>query len=228
MAYSTLSYTPSEADVQRYSRLRTSCRELNAKIVKTLPMEALKDIASRLGMWKQNKIFLRHDDELSVLMDACLYDWIHDGTNWVENYAKNHIPAPNTNEYELLRAYRRASYKIVKVDSQIEGAGVYCSDFYSGDELFIMDMGLSVSPVNLTVCTRMIFLKPFWITGGTALIADPNTVQNIAAHLMKRELVQNYAFTDQHEAALTVIQMLLEAGAIANIKYQELPPESGK
>jgi hypothetical protein len=224
MDYSTVSYTPSAADIQCYRRLRIASVELNRKILKTMPREALKSIASRLGLWKQDMLVLTHENEQSVLMDSCLYDWIHDGANAIEHYVKSHIPAPDSDEYELLAAYRRASYRIVKVDSQIEGAGIYCSDFYSGDELFIMDMGFSISPVrNLAICTRAIFLNPFWMTTGAALPANLQTAREISVHLMKRKLLQNHLFTDQHETALTVIRMLLEQDANANVEFHDMP-----
>jgi hypothetical protein len=213
MGYSTISYTPSEADIQRYHRLNQSAWNLNYKLFGTVPKKSIKPIASSLGLWKRNGVVFSNQTAHSTMIEACCYDWIHKGANWVEHYSMKHVPPPRTDEYELLRAYRRARYRILKIDSQIEGAGVYCSDFYSGEELFVMDMALSKHPAarEMALCGRLIFINPFWMTTGAAIAARLNIVQKIAAHLMKSDLVDDDTFTDEHEAALTINRMLLEA-----------------
>ena len=62
---------------------------------------------------------LDSEDESSVLMDCCLFDWIHERKNLIEKYAENHPPAPGTEEHELLEAYRQAKYRIVVPQSRV-------------------------------------------------------------------------------------------------------------
>jgi hypothetical protein len=225
MDYSTVSYTPSKAEIEHYQRLYQSGRNLNQKILATVPREAMESIASKLGLWIRNTLVVSGESAQITLMESCCYDWIHKGTNRVEHYAMDHVPPPDSDEYELLQAYRRARFRILKINSQIEGAGVYCSDFYSGEELFVMDMALSKHPAarEMALCGRLIFINPFWMTTGAAIATSLAIVEDIAAHLMKSDLVHDGTFTDEDEAALAVNRILLEVEKRANMDYGDPP-----
>src|SRR5207245_6795016 len=81
----------------------------------------------------------------------------------------NHPPAPGTEEHELLQAYLQAKYRIVVPQSRVQGAGAYFVDLLSAEELFIMDIGLSQTPLDVAYATRTIPLGQFWMTGGAGL-----------------------------------------------------------
>jgi hypothetical protein len=51
----------------------------------------------------------------------------------------------------------------------VRAAGVYFLDVFSGEELFIMDIGLSRIPNQVAYATRSIALGRFWMTGGAGL-----------------------------------------------------------
>jgi hypothetical protein len=42
-------FIPSPADVERYERLRGLARDLNSRIVKTIPQEAIQQVAEAIG-----------------------------------------------------------------------------------------------------------------------------------------------------------------------------------
>lgn len=149
--------------------LRKLARDLNHKILKTIPRIALHEVGEALGILHRGVLFFSSKDETHIQMDCCLYDWMQNGKNLVEKYAENNPPAPGTEEDELLHAYLQAQYRIVILQSAVQGAGVYSVDLLSAEELFIMDRDLSYNPLDVAYATRTIPLGQFWITSGAAL-----------------------------------------------------------
>ena len=72
----TSTFIPSPADVERYQRLRGLTRDLNSRIVKTIPREAIQQVAEAIGRLQGGVLVLDSEDESNVLMDCCLFDWI--------------------------------------------------------------------------------------------------------------------------------------------------------
>jgi hypothetical protein len=98
-------FIPTSSDVERYKRLRQLAKDLNHKIVKTVPREAMHEIGDALGILRDGTLVFGTEDEPNILMDCCLYDWIRNGKNIVEKYAEDHPSVPGTEEGELLQAY---------------------------------------------------------------------------------------------------------------------------
>jgi SEC-C motif len=213
-------FTPSPADVERYKRLRGLARDLNSRIIKTIPREAIQQVAEAIGRLHGGVLVLGSEDESSVLMDCCLFDWIRDGKNLIEKYAENHPPAPGTAEHELLEAYRQAKYRIVVPQSRVQGAGAYFVDLLSGEELFIMDVGLSQNPLDVAYATRTIPLGQFWMTGGAGLPTGSEAIKIAIDRLTKQQLVEEGRFTEPHKVALVFVRTLLESGASKRVAYE--------
>ena len=155
----TPSFIPSLSDVERYKRLRQLARDLNHRIVKTVPREAMHEVGETIGILHRGVLVFDTEDETSILMDCCLLRWMRNGKNLVEKYAENHPASPGTEEHELLQAYLQAKYRIVFPRSRVQGAGAYSVDLLSAEELFIMDMGLSQNPLDVAYATRTIPLE---------------------------------------------------------------------
>jgi hypothetical protein len=213
-------YIPSPADVERYKRLRGLARDLNSRIVETIPREAIQQVAEAIGRLHGGVLVLDSEDESSVLMDCCLFDWIPEGKNLIEKYAENHPPAPETAEHELLEAYRQAKYRIVVPQSRVKGAGAYFVDLLSGEELFIMDIGLSQNPLDVAYATRTMPLGQFWMTGGAGLPTGSEAIKIAIDRLTKQRLVEEGRFTEPHKAALIFVRTLLESGASKRVAYE--------
>ena len=216
----TSTFIPSPADVERYQRLRGLARDLNSRIVKTIPREAIQQVAEAIGRLQGGVLVLDSEDESNVLMDCCLFDWIREGKNLVEKYAENHPPAPGTAEHELLEAYLQAKYRIVVPQSRVQGAGAYFVDLLSGEELFIMDIGLSQIPIQVAYATRTIPLGQFWMTGGAGLPTGSEAIKNAINRLIKQRLVEKGRFTEPHKVALVFVRTLLESGASQHVAYE--------
>lgn len=220
MASPALRFIPSRTAIEHYMNVRALSRRLNHKIIDTLPENALLEAGKLLGIAKGKTFILESEDQMSVLADACLYDWVQDGKTPIERYAEKHAPPPETEEYELLQAFLRATYRVVLVESRIEGAGVGCKDIFTGESLFIMDFGLSQSPLNIAYGTRTISVGPFWMTGGAGLPTVRDGVEAVIARLTEEGLLQDGAFTDPHRAAVIIIRTLLAEGASEHIEYR--------
>ena len=216
----TSSFIPSSADVERYKRLRRLARDLNHRIVQTIPQEAMHQVGEAIGILHGGVLVLESEDESSVLMDCCLYDWIREGKNLVEKYAESHPSAPGTEEHELLQAYLQAKYRIVVPQSCVQGAGAYFVDILSAEELFIMDMGLSQTPLDVAYATRTLPLGQFWMTGGAGLPTGSKAIKIAMDRLTKQRLLEDGKFTDPHKVDLVFVRTLLESGASQHIAYK--------
>jgi hypothetical protein len=216
------SFIPSSSDVERYQRLRRLARDLHHRILKTIPRMAFSEIGEAIGTLRRGVLVFNSEDETHIQMDCCLYDWIQNGKNLVEKYAENHPPAPGTDEDELLRACLQAQYRILIPLSTVQGAGAYCVDPLSAEEVFIMDIGLSYNPLGVAYATRTIPLGQFWMTGGAALPAGRTTIEDAIDGLKKQRLLEDGKFTDQHKAALILVRRLLEDGASQHIAYEDM------
>jgi hypothetical protein len=218
----TPTFIPSTADVERYQRLRGRARDLNSEIVRTVPREAIQEVAEALGRLHHGVLVFDTEDETNVLMDCCLFDWIRDGKNLIEQYVENHPPAPGTAEHELLEAYLKAKYRMVVPQSRVEGAGAHFLDLLSGEELFIMDIGLSRISTLAAYGTRTIPLGRFWMTGGAVLPTGSEAIKAAIDRLTQERLVEKGRFTDPHQTALVFVRTLLESGASQHVAYESV------
>jgi hypothetical protein len=96
--------------------------ELNHRILKTIPRQALDEIGDALGIRRHGVLAFDSEDMTSVMTDCCLYDWYEKGKNLVQRYAEPHPATPGTNESYLLQAYLHAKYRILMVQSAVPGA----------------------------------------------------------------------------------------------------------
>lgn len=202
--------------------MRKVSRTLNHKIVDTLPNDAIHVIGKKLGIMKGRTIIMDSSDHLSILMDCCLYDFIKSGKNAIQWYAERHAPAPHSDEHEILQGYLAAQYRLVRTNARVEGAGIQAVDIVTGEELFIMDFGMSQSPLNIVFGTRTIPLGEFWMTGGAGLPAVRLALSAAVLRLMRSGLLCDSGFTDPHRATLTIVKTLLEHGAAEQVGYEDL------
>src|SRR5207244_4376895 len=101
----------------RYQHLRRVALPLNNRLVETLPKNVLDEGGKKLGILKKNVLVLDTEDEISVLMDFCLYDVRRQGVNAIERYLAESPPPPDSDEMVLLQAMRQARYSLFEVES---------------------------------------------------------------------------------------------------------------
>lgn len=75
------SFIPSSLDVERYQRLRRLGQDLNHRILQTIPRKAMHEVGEAIGILHRGVLVFSSEDETSILMDCCLYDWLQNGKN---------------------------------------------------------------------------------------------------------------------------------------------------
>src|ERR1700682_5443562 len=97
-----IEFCPTREDVDRYRTLRAVNRELNSRILKTIPRHAYDDVGDAIGILRNGVLFFDTEDVSSVLADCCLYDWYENGKNLVQRYLEMHPQKPGTDEHYVL------------------------------------------------------------------------------------------------------------------------------
>jgi hypothetical protein len=77
----------------------------------------------------------------------------------------------------------------------VQNAGAYFVDILSAEELFIMDIGLSQTPLDVAYATRTLPLGQLWITGGAGLPTGSKAIKNAIDRLTKQRLLEDARFT---------------------------------
>lgn len=210
-----------ESDIERYRRLRAISLELNHRIIKTIPRKAVLETGNAIGVEHDGQLFFDSEDASSVLMDCCLYDWIEDDRNLVQRFAEAQMGALSADEDFLLQRYLRARYRVVRPQAVAPGAGVSGCDVLSGEQLFIMDVGLSRSRLDdrTYVATRTIPLDGCSMTGGAALPMDAESMETALRLLATERLLVEGVVTDHHKTALLIVRTCLEDGAAQQVRY---------
>ena len=229
MPSAACTFVPTSADVERYKRLRRLAMDLNQRMVRTIPREAICETGSRLGIMRRGVLVFRSVDETNILMDCCLYDWMRDGRNVVENYAASHPALPGTDEAELLQGFLQAKYRVLVPTLRSEGAGAYASDILAqAEEIFLMDIGLSLGPLEVILASRTIPLGGFSMTAGAVLPASPEVLRRALDLATRQGLVENGRFIDRHRLTLLIVRALLADGASEHVAYETVfaPPRS--
>jgi hypothetical protein len=139
MQNTTCTFVPTSADVERYKRLRRLAADLNQRMVRTIPRQAIDEIACALGIKRRGVLVFRSESETNIVMDCCLHDWIRDGRSVVENYAARHPALAGTEEAELLEGLLQATYRVLIPKSRSQGAGAYALDLLAlPEKIFLM------------------------------------------------------------------------------------------
>jgi hypothetical protein len=209
-------FTPTGEDVARYRRLRAVSRDLNNRMVKTIPKRAFTEIGKALGILRNGVLVLDTEDMSGVMADACLYEWFENDKNLVQAYAEIHPAKPGTDERFLLDAYLQAKYRIIESQELVPGAGLRGRDILNDEDIFLMDLAIGGSTrlATLAMATRTVPLGDYWMTGGAGLpmIRNPKELG------LFREMERNAGCG---AASLSIIRACLDAGAAKHIRYAD-------
>src|SRR5437870_9030543 len=79
-----------------------------------------------------------------------------------------------SDDFLLLSALVRARYSMFQIEDMVPGLGAVIRDLLRGDEIFIVDVGLSESAIERFIMACRIFAPTpdFFMTTGTALPVD--------------------------------------------------------
>ena len=79
-----VSFSQDQQALAEYKSLRAKSRHLNSTLTKLLPKSAIMDGAKRLGLRKGKLLTFGEEDEISILLDYCLYSFRRGGKTIIE------------------------------------------------------------------------------------------------------------------------------------------------
>jgi hypothetical protein len=199
-----------------------------------VPTSAMVKSAKRLGIpYEHNTFMFGSSEEMSVLVDYCLYDYREipfkgKPQNAIEKRLDRDPPPPGSYELEILNACAAARYTLLVVESVEKGLGAAVLDAFAQERFFLTDVGFGNSAVpRMAMAARVV--SPFGInmTTGTALPLDRATAEQIAGELRPLladetvEGLQAMSPGDKSRMSATIIRLCLGAGAADRIQYAE-------
>lgn len=213
----------------RYRQLRVVMRKLHHSLIERLPDGALQECSQLLGVNRDGVLVLNSEDEATVIMDCCIYDWRSEGRNAVERYVAEVQVEPDSDEKVLLDAMLRARYSLFAVEEVVEGLGVETRDLLRGDRGFIMDVGLSETAEDgLILAGRIITPEgcPFSMTTGAALPVSRSALKRIKNAIKKHmgDTTVDMINTSPEKAAelsAFLVRLLLQSDASSHMKYED-------
>jgi SEC-C motif len=206
-----------------YLRLRKLSMSLNHKLVETLDKEIMDEGGHKLGILQKGTLVLGSEDELSVVMDYCIYNVYRGGRNAVQRMLADSPPS-NPDERALLEAQSKARYSIFQVSDVESGVGVTLVDLLRKDTIFLVDVGFGKSTrKGFGLAGRVIPQDGFFMSAGAMLPFDGRAAKR-AERDLERWLAKGKDFarlTAAEEADLTaqIIRACLETGASEHIRY---------
>jgi hypothetical protein len=207
--------------------LRALSRDLNHRIIKTIPRQAYDEVGNAIGILHNGVLVFDSADMTSVMMDCCLYNWFENGKNLVQRYSETHPAKPGTDESYLLNAYVQAKYRVLVVQSAVPDAGLHCHDVLNSEELFLMDLALSrsVRSGDAALATRTISLGEYWMTGGAGLPISRKAFQLALSRLESRK---HESLEGPGRVALLIVRACLAAGVAEYVTYEGAEGKSRK
>jgi hypothetical protein len=214
---------PSAKDIERYKQRREIAMTFNHKLVEQLPKSAINECAKKLGLLQRNTLVFSCEDEVSVLMDYCLFHFRINKVNVISRYLLMSPPAKDSIEMELLETMQKAYYSLLIVKKVFQNKGVLVFDFVNEKDIFLIDLGLSISAKGgMMFASHIIPIGQFYRTSGAMLPIPASLFEDEIAAIVEKFFTKNDILSPAQEAlfAAQVIRAALKAEVMENVRYQ--------
>jgi hypothetical protein len=212
----------------RYKPIREVRFALNSRLVKTISKETLEDSARELGLFHRGSIVLDSEDQMSILMDQCLYRPQPDGRNLVAKYLEETPPTPDSEEMAVLLTMTQAYYSLFQITDVQKGVGITVQDLLRREPGFIVDVGLgNTADKHFLLASRIVPSEDFLMTNGAAIPGDARVAkrafQELARAKMDRQTFDFHGMTTFQQAELSalLIRSCLSLGMTSHVQYAE-------
>ena len=212
----------------RYKRIREVRFRLNNLLVGTISKKTLEDCGRKLGFFRRGRLVFGSEDEMSLLMDYCLYQPEPDGRNLVAKYLEKSPPPADSDEMVALRAMTEAYYSLFQITDVERGVGITVQDLLRDETGFIVDIGFgSTAQRHLMVATRIIPVEGFLMTGGAALPVDASAARRLFNELTRmKQTPETFDFKrmtplQEAELASLIIRTCVSSGMSSQIAYAD-------
>src|SRR5271166_2815622 len=103
---------PQSILVARYRCFRAIAKKLNSRLMQCLPKDALEEGARDLGFLKKGILEFDSEDEMSVLMDYCIYNVRRGNRNALQNYLAQNPPREGSDDAHVLDAMSKSWHSL--------------------------------------------------------------------------------------------------------------------
>lgn len=222
LANNTSIELPSLEDIELYKQLREIAISFNHKLVEQLPKSAIKECAKKLGMFKHNTLVVSCEDEVSVLMDYCLFHFRINKINVISRRLLMSPPATDSIEMELLESMQKAYYSILIIEKVFKNKGVLVFDAVNEKDIFLIDLNLSKSAeAGMIFASHVIPIGQFYRSSGAMLPIPDSLFEDEIAAIVEKFFTKNQVLSPAQEAlfAAQVIRAALKADVMENVRY---------
>jgi hypothetical protein len=212
----------------QYRQMREVRLHLNNVLVGTIPKRTLQECGRKLGFLRKGTLVFDTEEDMSVLMDYCLYDPGPDGHTLVTTFLEKSPPPADSAEMVALQTMTHAYYSLFLITDVERGVGVSVQDLLRDETGFIVDIGFgNTAQRHMMLASRIIPTGGFLMTGGAGLPVDPFAARRISNELkrMKQtpETFDFHQITPRQEADLAalIIRTCRDSGVSSHIAYAE-------
>lgn len=210
---------------KRYEHMRGVAVQLGNQLISSLSKQVLHEGGKKLGIIEGETLVFDSEDEMSLLMDYCIYNVRSAGRNRIEQYLLESPPPAESDEMVCLQAMQKAIYSVFLVEAIEPDLGVHVQNLSSLDRFLLADLGLAATgEPGLVLASRVLFFPEFGMTGGAALPLGVLAKERRRA-LLKR-LSQAGAIAGGWADPAPVIRECRRRGAVARVAYRDLDDQS--
>lgn len=214
-----------------YDRRRSVSRPLSDEMFRRVRRDLIHQVGRKLGLLHKGVLVFDSEAEMAILTDACVFEgWVNHENTIMRSLRTSPAP-PGSPEREMLDAWCGARFSIYEALQSEPGVGFYAKDrLRKGDEIFVVDRGLSRSAAGYLLASRLVFFPEFATTTGSALpISDSRVFQRLVAELSRRFSVLDLVSLDEApdtrraELFFTVMRILLAGHQARHVVYSDNP-----
>lgn len=168
-------FAPVATDVRDHERLVRAARRVTALLVEALPIEAIEDVGTALGLPREDDgLLLPHEDAMDVLLDCSIHDWIdREGRNLVRDLAdiaaENGLPEEDRT---VLDAMLRPRMSLFRFEEHWPGAGARLWDAIGDEGVVLLDSGFGrgPDPAGAWLVARIVEPRSWSMTTGAPVV----------------------------------------------------------
>jgi len=157
--------------IKEYKLYRQAGKQLNSKIVSSVPKPVFLRAVKLLGMYSENNLFLESDDELSYAMDFAINDIKMKDKTVAESYQSN-VGGENMLEEQILAALvlsYTSLFRVVKTN--IEKHTIILYDILNNSDIEIIDYHFSMTLYrDVLLFCRILGIGNFNMTSGIGFV----------------------------------------------------------
>lgn len=208
----------------RYRRYRAVALDIQKALHQRVKRAALLDAADRLGLLEDGEIVFESEAEMTIFEDFVLLGYARHGRTVARAALSKSWPPPGSDHRMVLEAMAQSRYGIVRITALREGVGVEARDLLSGEDLFIVDIGMSrTARPGMVLAGRLLRYPEMWAWSGAA-VPLPDVDQFVDTLLKMADQVRTSPGPlppgDELMFAELLTALFVELGLAAGIEYR--------